>query len=170
MARRYRFCTVLPVAQCVLAGAFGGWGLRERSGILSRPLFEGQTLWDSTARFHVWPWPFKFAVIENLPAFLAGVLLSWPISIVKPDLPEAVQLSPCLLLVAFLWYRIGLVLDRRWTVREKIPWIWLTVFTGAGVAGAVIPIGYTGYIPYAALVWLVTAILVQRSTRRPQSA
>jgi hypothetical protein len=114
----------------------------------------------------VWPWPFKFAVIENLPAFLTGVLLSWPISIAKPDLPEAVQLSPCLLLLAILWYLIGLALDRRWHVCEKVPWIWLAVFTGAGVAGAVIPIGYTGYLPYAAIVWLVTALLF-RHTMKP---
>ena len=34
-------------------------------------------MWDTTARFHVWPWPYKFAFVSNFPAFMAGSLLSW---------------------------------------------------------------------------------------------
>jgi hypothetical protein len=41
----------------------------------SRPLFGVQTLWNSTARFHVSPRPYKSAVVSNIPAFMAGALL-----------------------------------------------------------------------------------------------
>src|SRR5215471_2333458 len=102
--------------------------------------------------------PFKFAVIENLPAFLAGILLSWPIGVLKPDLPEAVQLAPSLLFALVLWYWIGSRLDRRWNVRVKAPWVSLAILTAVCLTGALIPIGNTGYLPYAFLVWLVIAI------------
>jgi hypothetical protein len=72
MIRGLRFRTFLPIAECGFAALFGGLGLWQRSTILSRAGFgEGRTLWDSTARFHVWPWPFKFAVVMNTPAFLS---------------------------------------------------------------------------------------------------
>jgi hypothetical protein len=78
LARDRRFRLLLPITQCGLAAIFGGFGLWQRYAILNRPVFfEGQTLWNSTARFHVWPWPYKFAAIANIPAFLLGVLLSW---------------------------------------------------------------------------------------------
>jgi len=158
MAGQHQFRALLPVAQCGLAALFGGWGLWERSTILSRPMFAGQTWWDSTARFHVWPWPYKFAAIENLPALLGGLILTWPIKAIKPDLPEAVQAVPSLLLVVVLWYWVGSRLDRRCLVGEGTPWIFLIVFTALCLTGAFLPIGYTGYLPYAALVWLVAIL------------
>lgn len=165
MDRERRFCTLLPVAQCGLAAVFGGFGLWQRSAILSRPFLEGQTFWDTTASFHVWPWPFKFAVVSNLPAFLAGVILSWPIGAIWPRLPEAAQLAPSLLFALVLWYCVGAWLDRRWGVLDKAPWILLAIFTAVCFIGAVIPIGYTGYLPYAALVWLVAAIAFRRMSK-----
>jgi hypothetical protein len=39
-----------------------------------------QLLWDTMARFHIWPWPYKFAVILSMPAFVAGMLVSWLVS------------------------------------------------------------------------------------------
>jgi hypothetical protein len=60
-----QFRTVLPVLQTVLAVLFGGWGLWLRNSILGKPFLENSTLWNSTARFHVWP--FKFAAIMNMP-------------------------------------------------------------------------------------------------------
>jgi hypothetical protein len=57
MTRANRFRVLLPSAECLLAAVFGGVGHWQRSTILSRPWFsEGQTMWNSTARFHVWPW------------------------------------------------------------------------------------------------------------------
>src|SRR5712692_164328 len=106
MPRNRQFRVLLPVAQCALAALFGGAGLWQRFAILSRPFLEGQTLWDTTARYHVWPWAYKFAAILNMPAFLAYALL-WV------GFPEAVALAPSLLLVALLWYRVGCRLDRQ---------------------------------------------------------
>ena len=101
MARETRFRTLLPVAQCALAALFGGVGLWQRSVILSRPFFGGEPLWNSTASFHVWPWPYKFAVVSNVPAFFAGSLLLWPVAIAWPELPESMQIAPLLLFVGF---------------------------------------------------------------------
>ena len=157
-----RFCVLLPLVQCPLAALFGGVGLGERSAILSRPFIAGSTFWDTTASFHVWPWPFKFSVIENLPAFISGVLLSFPISALKPNLPERAQLAPSLLFVLFLWYWIGLRLDRLWTGREKAPWLLIVVFTAVSLTGALLPIGHTGYLPFAVLLWLILALLFRR--------
>jgi hypothetical protein len=113
-----RFRTILPFVHCGSAALFGGWGLWQRSAILSRPFLEGQTLGDSTARFHVWPWPYKFAVVANLPAFLAGLMSAWPVSSMWPKLPESAQLVPSLLCAVILWRWVGSRLDRRWRDRQ----------------------------------------------------
>jgi hypothetical protein len=165
MDRESRFRTLLPVVQSMLAAGFGGFGLRKRSAILSRPILEGQTLWDTTASLHVWPWPFKFAVISNLPAFLADAILSWPLGAMWPRLPEAAQLAPSLLFVLVLWYCVGSWLDRRWDVLQKTPWTPLAIFTAVCFIGAIIPLGYSGYLPYAALVWLVMAMAFRRTAK-----
>jgi hypothetical protein len=65
MPQKLRFRRILPVAQLGLAALFGGLGLWQRFAILSRPFGEGQTVGDTTAQFHIWPWPFKFAVITK---------------------------------------------------------------------------------------------------------
>lgn len=164
MIRDLRFRMVLPIVESGVAALFGGIGLWQRSAILSRPFFEGQTLWDSTARFHVWPWPYKFAAISNLPALLGGLLLTIPIDAMKPTLPETLQLAPSLLFVWLLWYWIGSRLDRRWSVADKTPWIAFLAFTLISLAGAFIPLGYTGYVPYGFIVWVFTTVVVRRST------
>jgi len=120
MTQGKQFCRMLPVFQVALAGFFGGWGLWQRNEILNHDYLFGIG-WNSTARFHVWPWPFKFAAISNLPAFLAGLLLSWPIGAASPELHEATQLAPSLLFVGVLWYGIGSWMDRRWDPTEKTP-------------------------------------------------
>jgi hypothetical protein len=158
-----QFRKILPISQVLLAGIFGGWGLWQRNQALSHDYLFGIG-WDTTARFHVWPWPFKFAVIENLPAFFAGVLLSWPIGAVKPNLSETTQLAPSLLFVLVLWYWIGSWLDR-WRLIEKTPWMLLAIFTVVCLIGALIPIGYVGYLPYGVLVWLVAAAASQRMAK-----
>src|SRR5882672_1266260 len=103
---------ILPISQTALALSFGGWGIWIRDSILSRTFF-GSTLWNSTARFHIWPWPYKFAVVLNMPAFLVGLLLAWPLDTFRPGLSESVSLLPALLLVPLLWYSIGSGLDQR---------------------------------------------------------
>lgn len=160
MSQGKHFRRMLPMSQIVVAGVFGGWGLWQRNEILSHDYLFGIG-WNSTARFHVWPWPFKFAAISNLPAFLVGMLLTWPIGAAWPKLNEAAQLAPSLLFVGVLWLRIGSWADLRWAPTEKAPWALLTVFTAVSLTGALIPIGYTGYLTYGALVWLVVAIALR---------
>jgi len=153
-----RFRTILPFVHCGSAALFGGWGLWQRSAILSRPFLEGQTLGDSTARFHVWPWPYKFAVVANLPAFLAGLMSAWPVSSMWPKLPESAQLVPSLLCAVIFWRWVGSRLDRRWRVTARTPWIALLLFTLVCLAGAFLPLGYMGFIPYGIAVWMVTSL------------
>ena len=161
MLRFNRFCTLLPIAQCALAATFGGFGLWQRSTILSRPFFEGQTMWNSTARFHVWPWPYKFAVISNMPAVLFGLLPAWPLEVIWPGVLEYVENVLFLLFVPLLWYWVGSGLDRRWRMADKTPWIGLFLFILVSLVGAFLPIEYTGYLPYGLSVWLVTAVVMR---------
>jgi hypothetical protein len=67
MPTQLRLRKVLPISQTLLAVAFGGWGSWERVTSIN----DSWLGWNSTLRFHVWPWPFKFAVVQNTPAFLA---------------------------------------------------------------------------------------------------
>jgi hypothetical protein len=169
MVQGKRFRRLLPIAQTVLAAMFGGLGLWQRSEILSHSLFG----WNFTARYHVWPWPYKLAVVSNTPAFLAALLLSWPIGRLWPELPEWVQIAPSLLFVPMLWYWIGSRLDRRWGVldggggsrRSKSPWILLLAFALVCVAGAFLPLGYVGYLPYGTAVWIVTGLVIRHVSR-----
>ena len=73
MALGIQFRKLLPITQTVLAAFFGGWGLWLRNEYLSHYSPFG---WNSTERFHVWPWPYKFAVVSNMPALFAGGLIS----------------------------------------------------------------------------------------------
>lgn len=166
MTRRIRFQTILPVVEFGLAALFGSIGLWERAEILNRPGFgAGQTLWDSTARFHVWPWPFRFAAVMNLPAFLGWSLLGWPINLLWPTLPEGATTVPSLLLVATLWYWVGSRLDRRWKVSDWTPWFALFAFTVVSLAGALIRLGYVDYLSYGFIIWVIVALTVSRLTR-----
>ena len=156
-----RFCTLLPTIQCVLAAALGGLGLWQRSTILSGPFLGDQTLWTSTARFHLWPWPYKFAVISNMPAVLLGLLPAWPLEVIWPGAPEFVANVLFLLFVPLLWFWVGSRLDRRWGVGDRTPWVALFVFTFVCLVGAFLPIGYVGYLPYGLVVWLLSAVIIR---------
>jgi hypothetical protein len=58
MVAEIRFRAILPVAQCACAALFGGFALWMRDFVLGQPFFDG-TLWATTARFHVWPYPYN---------------------------------------------------------------------------------------------------------------
>jgi type IV secretory pathway TrbD component len=161
MAREIRFSSLLPAAQFWLAALFGGIGLWQRSAILSRPFLEGQTMWNTTARFHVWPWPYKFAVICNFPAFLLGLLPSWPLGLIWPALPEYVANIPVLFCVLLIWSWVGSRLDARWRVSSKTPWIGLLIFMLISLGCALLPIGYNGYLPCGLALWLVTTVVIR---------
>src|SRR5690348_8122023 len=105
MHRFSQFRVLLPVAFTVVGAVFG---LVQRAAILNQRLWDSQTLWSSTARFHVWPWPYKFAAVLNLPALLGGMLLSVPLVAIRPTMPESAQFAVSLVLVPPLWFWIGL--------------------------------------------------------------
>lgn len=155
-----RFRAILPALQVMLGALFGGWGLWQRNQILSHDYLFGIG-WNSTARFHVWPWPFKFAAVSNFPALLAGLLLTIPISVERS---EAIQVAPALLFVVVLWRWVGTRLDRRWTVTEWTPWIAILLFMIISLFGALLPMGYTGYLPYGFVLWAAACISLPRST------
>ena len=163
MTSRGRFRQILPASQVALAALFGGWGLWQRNQILSHDYLFGIG-WNTTARFHVWPWPYKFAAVTNFPALFAGLLLTVPIGAVRPTLPEAVQLIPTLGFVLFLWRWVGSRLDQRWTVANRTPWIAISVFMVVSLVGALLPMGYTGFLPYAFVVWVFATAALSRST------
>jgi hypothetical protein len=166
-----QFRRILPVSQTALAMFFGGWGLWIRNSILSQPFFGNSTLWNSTASFHVWPWPFKFAAIVNMPAFLVGFLLSWPLDAIRRGLPESVALSPVLLFTPLLWYLLGSWLDKRSSAGKdkgarKREWVLLLLFMAVCAAAASISPrawGYTNYLEFGALIWIAVAIGITTS-------
>jgi hypothetical protein len=170
MPRRLQFRRVLPLVQTAIVVSFGGWGLWLRDSALNSPFFDS-TLWNTTARFHVWPWPYKFAVIQNTPVFLLGLLPSLAIDTLTPGLPEWVQELPSLLLVPALWYLIGAWLDRTQVLRHEEgrkpiywPWILLCFFTTISLLGALssgrLFGSYTSFIPFGVALWIVLGIAV----------
>jgi len=171
MSQANRFRKLLPVAQTVSAALLGGWGLWRRNEILSQSSF----VWTSTAQFHVWPWPYRFAVVSNTPAFLAGMLISWPIGSLWPELPASVFHALSLLFVPILWYWVGYRFDLKWGVTEggrasqrSRPWVFMLIFTLVCVMGSFLPIrygGYIGYLPYGAAVWIATILIVRHLSK-----
>jgi len=171
MTQRTQFRKVLPVLQTALAGFFGGWGLWVRNSVLSRPFWGSSTGWETTGRFHVWPWPFKFAAILNMPAFLGGGLLSWLSDYVRPGLPEWV---PDLLLTALLWYWVGCWADKNVAPEKNRVWILLLLFMLVCATASSIPkcvAGYTGWVVFGIVIWLVAAVGMKTSaTARKREA
>jgi hypothetical protein len=171
MAQGIQFRKILPIIQTALAVVLGGWGLWLRNSILSRPFLVGTTFWDSTARFHVWPWPFKFAAVLNMPAFLVGSLLSLPLGAIFPRLPELISIVPVLLLVPLLWYWIGSWLDNSHNAdanknASHRKWFLLLVFTAICAAASSIPRrlgGYVSYLPAGVAVWIIAALFISAS-------
>ena len=156
-----RFRVWLPVVQASLAALSGGIGLWQRYAILKRS-FLG---WNSTARFHVWPWPLKFAAILNVPALLAGSLVSLPLQLAWPEVPEYVYWLLCLFFVPLIWYGLGSRIDRCWQLGEKVAWAVFSALFLLSLIGAFLPMGYTGFLPYGFVVWVAAAYVMLRFTR-----
>ncbi len=163
MATHSRVRWILAVAGTSITFAFAAIGLWERSRILSQPFLNGSTMWDSTARFHVWPWPFKFAAIWSMPAFLSGSILMLPIRLIWTTLPEGVDLVPSAVLTALLWHRVGSRLERHSPVTR---WAALVLFCTLSLIGAFIPMGYTGWVPYGVLMWCIAVLVLRKSPAR----
>lgn len=177
MAHGTQFRRILPIAQTLIAAVFGGWGLWLRNSVLSHPFLGDSTLWDSTARFHVWPWQLRFAAILNMPALLAGGLLSLPISIFRPGTPEIVSVLPPLLAVFLLWYWVGSWLDRGRSIdtiggSNRSGWILVVVFTAvcAGAASFPYRVGHlANYQMFGSVIWLLAAIGMRSSRPREKT-
>jgi len=166
MIQLRQFSRMLPLLQTTLAISFGGWGLWLRNSILSRPFFGTSTGWDSTMRFHVWPWPLKFAVILNMPAFLAGALLTLPLDFLSPRSAGRVSALLALFVIAFFWYRVGLWADKNLSARRR--WILLPVFilvcaVASSISGQTG--GYTSFLLFGIAIWALVAIAAKVSIR-----
>jgi hypothetical protein len=150
----------LPVLQFVAATFFGGIGLWQRHQILNQRFIGEQTLWETTAKYHVWPLPYRFAVIPNIPAMLAAGVIEWPIGTIWPNMPEPFGFVLFLLLVPILWFFVGLQLDRDPSAYRRSSWllIWFAVFC----AIAMFTPGYVGYVISGSVLWLAFVVLVVR--------
>jgi hypothetical protein len=106
-----------------------------------------------------------------MPAFLLGLLLSWPLDALRPGLPESVSLLPALLFVPLLWYFVGSWLDKRGSAGKnnsarKLDWVLFPLFIGVCAAASSIPSrvwGYTNYLYFGALIWITVAIGITAS-------
>jgi hypothetical protein len=159
MMASLRFRIWFAVIGTAIAEGFGAVGLWQRSHILSRPFFIGQTLWDSTARFHVWPWPFKVAAIWAFPAFFGGSIVMMPVNLFIGRFPEAAELLPSGALALLLWYWVAARLER---YPLAIRWTWLGGFLVLSFTGALLPLGYTGWLPFGVLAWCIATVLLRR--------
>lgn len=162
------FRRLLPIAQTVSAACFGGIGLWQRASYLNSSWLG----WNSTERYHVWPWPFKFAVVTNLPAFLVWAVVGWPIGERWPDISEGAMAAPALLFVAILWYGVGAWMDKQW---ERIsrpaskvgrPWMLLAAFTALSATAASVYIRFptSEYLEMGAVLWLAVGLGVATVT------
>jgi hypothetical protein len=170
MPSNVQFRRVLPVVQTATAALFGGCGLWLRSAALSASFFDS-TLWNSTASFHVWPWPYRFAAVLNLPALLLGQLVSGPIGRARPQGPEWIFHLPSLLTVPLLWFFLGYWLDRKlfqesdMLHRSARGWVIFLFFTVTCFLISLVP-----YNPYrdlplnftelGALLWILTGVAI----------
>ena len=149
MSRTSPIRVAVALSQSGVAALFGIVGFSQRNRILSQPFIEGQTLWNTTAQFHVWPWPLKFAIIENFPAFVASTLLSLPLRLLWPQAPEAIDFVTLMPLVFVLWYWIGGQMQDNRLV------LWSGFLMAAAAVGAFLPLGHVGYVPYGIVLWIV---------------
>lgn len=161
MLAHFRFRLLIAFTGTVIGQAFAAVGLWQRNHILSQPFFMGTTMWESTARFHVWPWPYKFAAILALPAFVGGWIAMVPFRVLLPTIPEAIDLLPTAALSLLLWYWVASRLEKYSPVTR---WTSLAIFVALSLTGAFLPLGYTGWlIPYGALAWCFAALMLWRA-------
>ena len=168
MFRHSQFRKVLPLLQTVVAISFGSWGLWIRNSILSSTFLGDSTGWDSTLRFHVWSRPLKFAAILNLPALLAGAVLSLPLGYFRTRFSGWAWVIPTLLCVSLLWYWLGRRADKYVTVEkhprgERRVWVLLLLFmlicaTSAStdeLAGS-----HTIWVLFGIGIWLLVGVAI----------
>lgn len=116
-------------------------------------------------RYHIWPWPFRFALILNIPAFLSGALVLWPMDKFASNRPEAFECGALLPFVFVLWYWIGSRLDRRWHASDRVPWIALLMFSSACLTISLMPVRWSDFLACDVGLWLATVIVIIWATR-----
>lgn len=163
MPGRFRFRYLLTAAGTSVSIAFGAVGFWERNHIVSRP-FLNSNLWESTARLHVWPWPFKLAGICDMPAFIGGTLLMLPIRLVCTTLPEFADLVPAGVLTVILWYCVACRLERYSLATRSLL---LICFGLLSLTGALVPIGHTGWLPFGFLMWCIAVLSLRFVSELP---
>lgn len=160
MTRQTRYRVLLPVIQTIAALLFGGAGLWQRHAILNQRFIGDQTMWETTARFHVWPLPYRFAVVSNIPAFLAAGILEWPLTAVWPRMPEVVVFLLFVSCVPVLWYILGKRFDRTPSETNTYGKLFLA-FAVLSIAAIFTP-GYVGYVYSGILLWVAFAAIAAR--------
>ena len=167
MLANLRFRLWVAVLGTAITEGFGAVGLWQRNHVLSQRFFMGQTFWESTARFHVWPWPFKVAAIWAFPAFLGGSIVMIPVNLLIGTHLEAAELLPTGALALLLWYRVASRLER---YSPATRWAWLGIFLALSFAGAMLPLGYTGWFPFGVLAWCVATLLLRMARRNVKTS
>lgn len=84
---------------------------------------------DSTAAYHVWPWPFTFAVVVNLPALIGSVPVSGGVGMLWDGWNEVAEMTQALLFVPVFWYWVGGRMEG-WSWRRR--GVWMQRSTGGG--------------------------------------
>jgi hypothetical protein len=74
----------------------------------------GLTLKDTTALYHIWPWPLKLAIVFNLPAVIGGEVLGTPFRASSTTVGVILAAGITLFFVIALWLAVGhrLEIDR----------------------------------------------------------
>src|SRR3954454_21026050 len=155
--RNKRFGLLLGVSQAIVAACFGGFGTYQRNRILNQPFLDNQTLWETTARFHIWPWPLKFAIIMNFPAAVGTAIFSLPLAMALPrKIADAVEVVVLFTFVFVIWFSIA---SRIGASVRSIAFVLLFITTA--VVGASLLLGNTGYIPYGLLLWVLAGVVFE---------
>jgi hypothetical protein len=119
-------------------------------------------MWETTASMHFWPWPYRFAVILNLPAALAGIPFYGRAA------SEVVAGIVSLLLTLPLWYWIGFRFDRTCGAKRSgylSFWLFLLAIVVSSFSGALYFDYSIDYLLYGAGMWMATALAVAVLTK-----
>ena len=150
----------IACAGFAIAVLFGGVGMWQRQTELGKPIWDGKTLEQTTAVFHIWPWPLKLAMVVNLPAVLLGGMLSSPLAPLSATLGAILESVLTLFLAVALWLAVGSRLERRSAQQVRIS---LSLFIGASLSATFVPMGHTGFVPIGVLIWLIFAFWLWRA-------
>jgi hypothetical protein len=164
MTRTIQFRKALPVVHTIFAVFFGGAGLFLRDALLNRPFLSNPVVYEPTLRSFIWPWPLKFAAILDMPAVLAGILLSWAIAQIdqlRPALPAWTSVLSMLIFIPLLWFAVGAWLDRTLRASQiKSPdtaWNLCLLFIAIS---AITTVSATKFVVFGALLWLALAMAI----------